>query len=120
MLYQVTDLGHHEGNYEETSGTLGIAYSMMKGARLGFLPKEYFSQGKEVFDATVNAKLIEKDGKPVLIDTVLVAGLGGMPGMGDYKLRDGTYEYYISEPRADNDGKGVAPLIFGMSEILRH
>jgi unsaturated rhamnogalacturonyl hydrolase len=120
MFYQVTDLGHRDGNYEETSGSLGIAYSMMKGARLGLLPAEYFDQGKEIFDATVSAKLVEKDGKPVLLDTVLVSGLGGMPGMGDYKLRDGTYEYYISEPRVENDGKGVAPLLFCMAEIIRH
>lgn len=119
MFYQVTDLGQRDGNYEETSGTLGIAYSMMKGARLGFLPDEYFTKGQEIFDAAINAKLVEKGGAPVLIDTVLVAGLGGMPGMGDYKLRDGTYEYYISEPRADNDGKGVASMLFGMAEILR-
>ena len=119
MLYQVTDMGDREGNYEETSASLGIAYSMLKGARLGFLPDEYFAKGQEIFDATVDAKLVEKDGAIVLTDTVLVSGLGGMPGQGDYKLRDGTYEYYISEPRMDNDGKGVAPLLFCMSEILK-
>jgi len=119
MFYQVVDMGHMEGNYQETSATMGIAYSMMKGARLGLLSDDYFVKGQEIFDATISEKLIERDGKLVLADTVLVSGLGGMPGQGDYKLRDGTYEYYISEPRVDNDGKGVAPMLFGLAEIIR-
>ena len=120
MLYQVTDMGSSPGNYTETSGSLSLAYSMMKGARLGIVPKSYFEKGKDIFESVVQNKLIIQDGKPVLKDTVLVSGLGGMPGMGDYKLRDGSYEYYISEPKADNDGKGVAILFYALSEVLRN
>jgi len=118
MLYQVTDLGSREGNYTETSGTLGIAYSLMKGVRLGLLDAQYFDKGMEMFDAVAKEKFVMENGKHVLKDIVLVSGLGGMPGMGDYQPRDGTFEYYISEPRVSNDGKGVAPLLFCLSEIL--
>jgi len=119
MLYQVTDLGGREGNYTETSGTLGIAYSIIKAVRLGILGTEYFDKGLEMFEAVIEEKFLMEDGKYVLKDIVLVSGLGGMPGMGDYQPRDGTFEYYISEPRVKNDGKGVAPLLFTLSEIIR-
>ena len=43
-----------------------------------------------------------------------------MPGKGSYKLRDGSYEYYISEPIVENDAKGIAPLIYAYTEYLKN
>ena len=119
MFYQVTNEQDRDGNYLETSGTCAFAYALMKSARLNYLPSDYFEKGKEIFDSVVKQKLVLTDDEFSLKDICLVAGLGGMPGKGDYKLRDGTYEYYISEPRVDNDAKGVAPFLFAFSEILR-
>lgn len=119
LFYQVTNEPNKEGNYLETSGTCAIAYSLMKGARLNFLPTYYFDYGKEIFDSVVKNKLILKDNIFVLKDICLIAGLGGMPGKGEYKLRDGTYEYYISEPIVDNDAKGVAPFLLAFTESYR-
>ncbi|MCL1862410.1 MAG: glycoside hydrolase family 88 protein [Defluviitaleaceae bacterium] len=120
MFYQVTNKAGRDGNYLETSGSCAIAYSLMKGARLGYLPPSYFDYGREIFDSVAQHKLIiGDDGDFTLKDICLVAGLGGMPGKGDYQPRDGTYEYYISEPRVDNDAKGVAPFLFAYAEILR-
>jgi unsaturated rhamnogalacturonyl hydrolase len=118
LFYQVTNAPGKEGNYLETSGTCAIVYSLMKGARLGFLPVYYFDKGKEIFEAVVKNKLIKTDGGYMLKDICLVAGLGGMPGKGGYQPRDGTYEYYISEPRVNNDGKGLAPFIYSYAEVL--
>lgn len=119
LFYQVTDKGHLPGNYLETSGSCAIAYALMKSVRLGYLPDEYFDKGLEIFHGVMGHKLVLDDGMFALKDVCLVAGLGGMPGRGDYKLRDGTFEYYISEPRVDNDAKGVAPFLFSFAEILR-
>ena len=119
MFYQVTDKGNKPGNYLETSGTCAIAYTLMKGARLGYLPSTYFNHGKEIFDSVVEHKLVLEDNNFVLKDICLVAGLGGMAGKGGYQQRDGSFEYYISEPRVNNDAKGVAPFLFAYSEILR-
>ena len=119
MFYQVTNAGDKQGNYLETSGTCAIAYSLMKGARLGYLPKEYFDYGKEIFDSVVKHKLVLNEDQFVLKDICLVAGLGGMPGKGDYQPRDGTFEYYISEPKVNNDAKGVAPFLFAYAEVYR-
>jgi len=117
MFYQVTNAGPRAGNYLETSGTCAIAYTLMKGARLGSLPPEYYSRGKEIFDAVAAHKLVISDDNFALKDICLVAGLGGMAGKGGYKTRDGTYEYYISEPRVVNDAKGVAPFLFAYAEV---
>ena len=120
MFFQVTNAADRQGNYLETSGTCAIAYSFMKGARLGYLPQNYFTTGEEIFNAVATHKLVTENNNFVLKDICLVAGLGGMPGKGDYQPRDGTFEYYISEPKVNNDAKGVAPFLFAYSELLRH
>ena len=122
MFFQVTNAPTREGNYGnylETSGTCAIAYSLMKGTRLGYLPQNYYDYGREIFDSVVKHKLVLTEETFELQDICLVAGLGGMPGKGDYQPRDGTYEYYISEPRVSNDAKGVAPFLFAFCEIYR-
>ncbi len=119
MFWQVTDQHGREGNYLETSGTCAIAYSLMKGARLGYLPTYYYDLGEKIYNSVVEDKLELGEDKFNLKDICLVAGLGGMPGKGSYKNRDGTYEYYISEPIVDNDAKGVAPFLFAYSEKVR-
>jgi len=116
LFYQVTNMGHKEGNYLETSGSAAIAYAFMKGSLNGLLPIPYFNYGHAIFDSLIKHKLdIEKF---VLKDICLVAGLGGMPGHGDYKDRDGTFEYYISEPKVNNDAKGLAPFLFTFGQLL--
>ena len=46
-----------------------------------------------------------------LTKTVSVGGLGGVP------YRDGSFEYYISEPIRTDDLKGVGPFIQDSIEI---
>lgn len=118
LYWQVTNMGERQGNYLETSGSCAIAYTLMKGARLGYVPTYYYDYGKEIFDGVVKHKLTTENSEFVLKDVCLIAGLGGMAGKGDYKERDGTFEYYISEPRVNNDAKGVAPFLFCYSEVL--
>ncbi len=119
MFWQVTNLPNKAGNYLETSGSCAIAYTLMKASRLSLIDKKYFAIGEEVFNAISKEKLEVTNEKFVLKDICLVAGLGGMGGKGTYEKRDGTFEYYISEPIVDNDAKGVAPFLFAYSEILR-
>ncbi|MCL2853213.1 MAG: glycoside hydrolase family 88 protein [Defluviitaleaceae bacterium] len=119
MLWQVTTAHGKDGNYLETSASCAFAYTLMKGARLSFLPEYYFGRGKRIFDSVVSEKLKETAEGLVLTDICLVAGLGVYQGKGSYKERDGTYEYYISEPRVDNDAKGVAPFFMAYAEVYR-
>ncbi len=114
MYYQVADQGGREGNYQESSGSSMIAYAMLKGARLGVLGREFAALGKKTFDGIVSSCLDFSDGQLCLDNICLVAGLGPE----NNRRRDGTYEYYISEPIVKNDAKGVAPFLMCYMEIM--
>lgn len=116
MYYQVVDKGGEEGNYLETSGSSMIAYAMMKGARLGIIDGKYAEQGRKTFDGICKKYLsISENGDLNLGGICLVAGLGPE----DNPRRDGSYEYYISEPVVENDAKGVAPFVLCYTEVKR-
>lgn len=116
MYYQVVDKGGEEGNYLETSGSSMIAYAMMKGARLGVIDGKYAEQGRKTFDGICKKYLsISENGDLNLGGICLVAGLGPE----DNPRRDGSYEYYISEPVVENDAKGVAPFVLCYTEVKR-
>ena len=113
MFWQVVDQGGREGNYLETSGSAMIAYAMMKGARLGIVDKKFAKVGEEVFNGICNEYLTETDGKLNLGGICLMAGLGPETN----KKRDGSFEYYISEPIVENDAKGTGPFVMAYTEI---
>lgn len=113
MFYQVVDQTGREGNYLETSGSAMIAYAMMKGARLGFVDKRFARVGEEVFNGICREYLTETDGKLNLGGICLMAGLGPETN----RRRDGTFEYYISEPVVENDAKGTGPFVMAYTEI---
>ncbi|MDE7329574.1 MAG: glycoside hydrolase family 88 protein [Clostridia bacterium] len=115
MFWQVVDKGGEEGNYLETSGSAMIAYAMMKGARLGFVDKRFAKVGEQVFNGICKEYLTETDGELNLGGICLMAGLGPE----DNKRRDGSYEYYISEPKVENDAKGTGPFVMAYTEIRR-
>lgn len=115
LYWQVPDQGGREGNYLETSGSAMMAYAMLKGARLGALGGEYAALGQRTFDGIVGKYLTFRPDGLNLGGICLVAGLGPE----DNRRRDGTYEYYISEPVVENDAKGVAPFVLAYTEIKR-
>lgn len=115
MYYQVVNMPGREGNYLETSGSSMIAYAMMKGARLGVLDESYRELGRGTFDGICERCLdFDSEGRLNLGGICLVAGLGPE----NNRRRDGSYEYYISEPVVENDAKGVAPFILAYTEVL--
>lgn len=115
MYYQVVNYPGNTGNYLETSGSSMIAYAMMKGARLGVIDERFAELGKETFDGICKKYLgFDSDGNLNLGGICLVAGLGPENNL----RRDGSYEYYVSEPIVENDAKGVAPFILCYTEVL--
>ena len=42
-----------------------------------------------------------------------------MAGLGGKQHRDGSLEYYFSEPVVENEAKGVAPFLLAFTEMLR-
>ena len=115
MLWQVPNQVGREGNYPETSGSSMVAYFYLKGARLGILDASYAEVGTGIFQAICDRYLTETDGKLNLGGICLVAGLGPE----NNRRRDGTYEYYISEPIVENDAKGLAPFLMCYTELLQ-
>ncbi len=116
MWYQVPNMSDDEsikaGNYLETSGSAIMAYAMMKGARMALLPQEYADYGKKAFEGICEKYLKVEDKKMHLGGICLVAGLGPE----NNRRRDGTFEYYMSEPIVSDDAKGVGPFILAYNE----
>ncbi len=115
LYWQVPDMQGREGNYEETSGSAMMAYAMLKGARLGVLPQEYAALGEKTFEGIMDRYLTFTETGLNLGGICLVAGLGPE----NNRRRDGSYEYYISEPVVENDAKGVAPFVLAYTEMKR-
>ncbi len=115
MWYQLPALAGRTSNYLETSGSAIMAYSLLKGVRLGFLPEQYRKPGIKAFNGICDRYLKEKDGSLQLGGICLVAGLGPEGNL----RRDGSFEYYMSEPVVENDAKGVGPLLLAYTELRR-
>ncbi len=114
MFYQLINLPQQQGNYLETSGTMLLSCALLKAVRLGFLPAKYKAFGEKAFYGTANRYLtLSPDGKLSLGGICLVAGLGGK------EQRDGSVDYYLSEPVVVNEAKGVAPMLLAATELLR-
>ena len=114
MFYQVVNRSDAKGNYLETSGTALIAYAILKAVRLGYLAPRYREMGEKAFNGIAEKYLSKnEDGTLKLSGICLVAGLGGKAH------RDGSLEYYFSEPVVENEAKGVAPFLLAYTEMLR-
>lgn len=115
LWYQLPALGDKKPNYLETSGSAIMAYSLLKGVRLGFLPENYRTYGLKAFEGICKDRLKEKDGRLSLGGICLVAGLGPASDL----RRDGSFDYYMSEPVVEDDAKGVGPLLLAYTEMRR-
>lgn len=114
LWYQVVDMQNREGNYIETSASSMFIYAFAKGYNEGYLEDHFRELAGESFSSLV-INFIKKDseGNYVLTNVCSVGGLGGNP------YRDGSFEYYISEPKRDNDFKGYGALILAANEISK-
>jgi unsaturated rhamnogalacturonyl hydrolase len=112
LWYQIVDQGNRKGNYFEASASCMFVYALAKGSRLGYIPDTYAATAKKGYEGILKT-FIEKepDGLISLNKTVSVGGLGGIP------YRDGSYDYYLSEPIRKNDLKGVGPFIMASVEM---
>ncbi|MVN75155.1 glycoside hydrolase family 88 protein [Hymenobacter sp. HMF4947] len=106
-------MGHEteKGNYAEASGSSMFVYALAKGVRLGYLDKKYAAVARKGYDGLLKTFISTENGALALNGTVSVGGLGGNP------YRDGSYQYYLSEPLRKNDLKGVGPFILASVEM---
>lgn len=114
MWYQVVNFGGMDKNYLETSGSSIMAYALLKGVRLGYLPEKYAEYGRKAFEGVCEKYLTTDENGDLHLDGIcLVAGLGGAG------RRPGTYDYYMSEPIVKDDAKGVGPFLLAYTEMRR-
>ncbi|KAB2923883.1 MAG: glycoside hydrolase family 88 protein [Bacteroidetes bacterium] len=112
--YQVVDRPGAAGNYLEASASAMFTYAFAKGVNAGLLPVSFAAEARRSFDGLVKRFVtVDPEGRIFLHDVCRVAGLGGNP------YRDGSYEYYISEPRRTNDFKGYGPFLLAAIEVER-
>lgn len=106
VWWQVTDKAFQKGNYLESSGSSMFVAAMLKGIRLGYLPASYSAAANKGYEGILK-EFVSKDNEGVyhLNRAVSGAGLGGSP------YRDGTYEYYVHEPKRDDDLKAIGPFM---------
>ena len=126
LWYQVMDQPGRKGNYLESTCSSMFSYVLMKATNKGYLGDKYFLAGKKAYQGILkNFIRVNADKTISLTNCCAVAGLG--PGMSEHvkkaapnvkenKRRDGSYDYYLSEPVRDNDAKGVGPFIWASLE----
>ena len=120
VWYDVMDVKDPR-NYLESTASSMFAYVLLKGYRKGYLAKEYQDAGIKAYKGILkNFIQVNPDKTISLTKCCSVSGLG--PGPGPYVTkpnfkRDGSFEYYISEPIRDNDAKGVGPFIWASLEM---
>ncbi len=100
-----------EKNYFEASASCQFVYAIAKGVRKGYLPAAKISIAKKAYDGIVKQFIKTENGQTNLHGTVKVSGLGGKP------YRDGSFEYYMSEPVIVNDPKGVGAFLLASNEM---
>jgi unsaturated rhamnogalacturonyl hydrolase len=112
LWYQVLDQGGREGNYLEASASCMFIYAMAKGVRKGYVAREYLRVAARAYAGVLEHFVQFDDHSAVNLDQICsVAGLGGEP------YRDGSFEYYVSEPIVTNDYKGVGAFILASVEM---
>ena len=89
---------------------------------MGYLTDEKFQKaGAKGYNGIIkNFIRVNADSTISLTRCCEVSGLG--PGPGPYVKkpnyrRDGSFDYYMSEPIRDNDGKGIGPFIWASLEM---
>lgn len=115
LWYQVMDVGNtRAGNYLEATCSAMFTYALLKGCRMGYLPLAYREAGIKGFQGIISHFIkVNPDTTLSLTGCCAVAGLGPESN----RRRDGSFEYYISEPVRDNDAKGIGPFIWAALEM---
>ena len=116
LFYQLPALPNEKRNYLETSGSLMVAYSLLKGARLDVLTEpEYRAAGEKILVGIELRKFTVHDGKVELHGICKGAGLGPTGNLS----RNGTVDYYLSEDVVHDEQKGVGVCMMAYAEYLQ-
>lgn len=117
VWYDVLDVSDPR-NYLEATASSMFTYVLLKGSRLGYFSDDMKEAGLKGYRGILKQFIkVNADKSLSLTRCCEVSGLG--PDNPKNRRRDGSFEYYISEPIRDNDGKGVGPFIWASLEMER-
>jgi unsaturated rhamnogalacturonyl hydrolase len=115
VWWQVRDKPNWEGNYLESSASAMFTYALLKGVRLGLLDRNaYLPRAERAYHGLVREFI--RPGDDGMISLTRVVSVGGLGGDND---RNGSFEYYLSEPVIADDPKGTGPFILASLEMER-
>lgn len=107
VWYQVMD-NRRSDNYQEATCTCMFAYALDKAIRMGYIDEEtYKPYLDKAVDGILNVFIEDTEDGVYITKGCSVAGLGPA----DSTRRNGTLDYYMSEPIRSNDFKGVGPFL---------
>ena len=132
LWYQVMDSPKRQGNYLESTCSSMFAYVLLKAWNKGYLGTKYRDAGVKAYQGIIdNFIRVNADKTISLTQCCSVAGLGPAAtpevekalkkinpkgSVKENSKRDGSFDYYLSEPIRDNDAKGVGPFIWASLE----
>lgn len=112
VWYQLTALLNEPGNYLEGSCSAMFVYTLLKGMRLGVLPKSYLEAALKGAKGLIQEFYRQEQGNVQMIKICQVAGLGPEKS----PERNGSVSYYLSEPIVSNDKKGYGAMLGALYE----
>jgi len=133
VWYQVMDSPDRKGNYLESTCSAMFTYALLKAYRKGYVSAKYRDAGIRAYKGIINNFIkVNADKTISLTNCCSVAGLGPAVtpeveaamrkvnpkgSVKENQRRDGSYDYYLSEPIRDNDAKGLGPFIWASLEM---
>jgi unsaturated rhamnogalacturonyl hydrolase len=118
VWWQVMDKGDAKGNYREATASAMFVYALAKAVNDGEISKSYVPAILKGYQGVLKEFVRTNDAGAVsLVQCCQVAGLGFKSMRGG--PRDGSFEYYISEPIVENDLKGIGPFILAGIELQK-
>ena len=106
VWWQVTDKAGKELNYLESSSSAMFLYALAKAVRKSYISRAYLPAIQKAYKGILkNFVQTDANGAVHYTKAVAGAGLGGKP------YRDGSYDYYVNEPKRDDDLKAIGPFL---------
>ncbi len=102
LWYQVTDKGHDEKNWLESSCTCLYTAGICKAVRMGLMDAKYLDVARKGYAGIINRLTADENG--LLIDNICVG-----TGVGDYA-------HYCARPTSTNDLHGVGAFLIMCTE----
>ena len=111
LWLDILDEPARKENYFEASASCQFVYAVAKAVRKKYISADKISIAQKGYEGILKRFIKEENGQINLYGTVKVSGLGGNP------YRDGSFEYYMSEPVIVNDPKGIGTFLLASNEM---